>query len=159
MKTYTLTYKVKITKSLVLQSLHRREETALDEDKLRSCCGSLAYLSLFMLPEYEREDKKVYSIEKVCTYIPGLFTLFMHDVLENLGKIASGEDMHQSLYNLLSCAGFYECFEMLGVVPKIWYRVFLYMYFNDSISFDELLGLQSFDALATLFYSKVGNKL
>lgn len=156
MKTFTLTYKEKITKSLALQSLSRREEMALDVDKLRSCCGSLAYLSLFLLPEYEREDKKVYSIENICTHVPGLFTLFMHEVLENLGRIASGEESHQALYNLLNCAGFYECFEMLGVTPKVWYRIFLYKYLEDSVSFEQLMGLQSYDALATLFYNKVG---
>ncbi len=156
METFTLTYKQGISKSIVLQSLDKRLESSFKEDMLPSCCGSLAYLSLFLLPEFELEDKKVYSIENVCSYVPGIFTMFMHDTLTFLGRVAMGINVRDSVGALLSSAGFYECFKMLGVVPKEWYRVFLFNYMDGKVSLDQLQGLQTYDSLVTLFYNMSG---
>lgn len=156
MKTYTLTYRKQANRDLVALSLSKRIDRATDINILRQCCGSLAYASLFLLPEWELEDRKVYSIENVCTHVPGLFKLFMHEVLEALGNIALGVNIDESVKTLLECAGFYECFEMLGVKPSDWYRVFLAVHLKGKPSYAELQNIQTFDALASYYCSKEG---
>lgn len=152
MQTYTLTYRKEITKPIVLQSLSKR----LESKELATCYGSLAYLSLFLLPEFELEDKKVYSIEKVCTYSPGLITMMLHEILEILGDLALGVDVRENLRKLLEHVGFYECFELLGVVPRDWYRAFMYQYYECAIPWGSLLQLHTYDSLHKEFLSKEG---
>lgn len=152
MQTYTLTFRKEVTKPIVLQSLHKR----LESHDMATCYGSLAYLSLFLLPEFELEDKKVYSIEKVCTHSPGLITMMLHEILEILGGLALGKSTKENLRKLLDHVGFYECFELLGVVPKDWYRAFLYEYYDRTLPWEYLSRLHTYDLLHKEFMNKEG---
>lgn len=152
MQTFTLTFRRGVTKPVVLQSLSKR----LEARDISTCYGSLAYLSLFLLPEFELEDKKVYSIEKVCTNSPGLITMMLHEILEILGNLALNTEHKENLRKLLSHVGFYECFELLGVVPKDWYRAFMYEYYAGAISWEYLSQFRTYDSLYREFMNKEG---
>ena len=152
MQTLTLTYRKEVTKPIVLQSLSKR----LESKELTTCYGSLAYLSLFLLPEFELEDKKVYSIEMVCTHSPGLITMMLHEILEILGNLALGVDKRENLRKILEHVGFYECFELLGVIPKDWYRAFMFEYYEGHIPWSSLLQFHTYDSLHKEFLSKEG---
>ena len=50
-------------------------------------CGVLYYTSVFLIPYKELKDGNIYTIEDSCYYVPGLFKISMHDLLENLGDV------------------------------------------------------------------------
>lgn len=54
---------------------------------LRRVCGIIVYSGVYLIPEYERIPGERYSIENMCSYIPGLITRELHDVLYIMSDI------------------------------------------------------------------------
>lgn len=155
MATYTFTYDSNKTSDVVLKSLAERENGAyVDGNIFQRCCGSLAYLSLFLLPGFELADKSTISIEQVCTATPGIFKYDMHDLLYCLGAIACGAEVVENLKKILDLPTLYECLKFLHVAPVDWTRIFLYVYLvntETAVSLDALKKIVTYDQLICIF--------
>lgn len=55
---------------------------------LKKLCGAICYSALFILPEHELVNGKVYSFENICYHQVGLLKMALHETLENLSAIA-----------------------------------------------------------------------
>lgn len=155
MMTYTFIYDKNKTKELVLKSLSNREESAYTDIQIfQRCCGSLAYASLFILPEFELADKSTFSVERVCISTPGIFKYDMRTLLNSLGEIACEECTAEALSSILSLPTLYECLKFLGVSPITWTRIFLNHYLRKTgiiLSDDYLLQFTTYDKFMTIF--------
>lgn len=158
MLTYTFVYDKNKTKDIVLKSISAREESAYtDIQVFQRCCGSIAYASLFMLPEFDLADKSTYSVERVCVSTPRMFKYDMRTLLCSLGKIACEECTADALSAILSLPTLYECLNFLGVSVINWTRIFLNHYLRKTgiiVSDDYLLQFTTYDKLMTIFYGE-----
>ncbi len=129
MTTFTLTYKESQRKELVLDLLSQRETTAYtDVETFKKCCGSLAYMSLFVCPAYELKDKSIYSVEFICRNVPGFFKYDMHTLLTSLGAIACDAVTPSTLDEIMQLPTLFECLQWLQVTPSIWTKIFISQY-------------------------------
>lgn len=155
MATYTFVYDSRKTKTVVLNSLSERVDGAYaDIQVFQKCCGSLAYLSLFLLPEFELADKSTISIEQVCMSTPGMFKYDMHKLLTNLGMIACGNCDSDCVKTILNITTLYECLKFLGVHPVTWTRVLLCNYLSlkgYNLKMDAMLQVSTYDKLIQIF--------
>lgn len=116
MPTFTVTYHSESPKSKMLQVVdYRCQQCDTSNDALASLCGAIANTSVFLIPEYELENKRRYSIENVCLYMPGLFSIGLNDLLEDLGYLALGSVKPELIRHVLDNCALYECLDAIGV--------------------------------------------
>lgn len=123
MDKYTITYKSHISKEKAVSGCYALCLSVLDGDTstrtLHRLCGSIAYNSIYLIPDFCRENNKAYSIENICYFVPGILKLSTHNLLEKCGNINSIRYNYVTeLKNILSDCTFAELMSLLELPIK-----------------------------------------
>ena len=124
---------------------------------LQMFAGSLVYSSIFLVPNYDLEDGRSYTIENVCYCVNGLYKVFTHDLLHALANMS--RDSKQVLLHLetvLKDQLFYEVFSVLGLDATVVYRALLHAY-NElkCVNLEIPDGVSNLHILQTLFMETI----
>lgn len=83
---------------------------------LRLLCGHIIYSGVFMIPDYQLEQGKQYSIEDMCSTAKGLITYNLHDILYTLADIIlCDSDIDSRLDTVLNDCLLLDCLRFLNL--------------------------------------------
>ena len=96
---------------------------------LTRLCGSLSYMSLFMIPDYELTVGKAYTVENSSYYVDGIIKTSYHDITESFYKITAQQcNIPETLLTVLKDCAFGEAMSNLNVSTQKVYVALLQCY-------------------------------